>query len=190
MFGEWMANNTPPWEAIWSLLIGRLLGMNKFPGVRPLGCGKAWQKLLAKCVLAVTMTEAELECGIDQLCGGLRAGIEGGVHAMRTIWESMKEEEEIGFLLIDARNAFNKDNQTNMLWTVRHICPTGARFTFNCYQHHSMLYLKLADGQEFEIIHSWEGVTQGNPLAMIAYGISLLPMIRILRKEFPDVFQP
>ena len=70
LFGEWMANDTPPWTAIWVLLIGRLLGMNKFLGVRPLGCGEAWRRLLAKCVLAVTMTEAELECGIDQLSRG------------------------------------------------------------------------------------------------------------------------
>ena len=53
-----------------------------------------------------------------------------------------------------------------------------------------MLYLKSTDRQGFGIIHSREGVTQGNPLAMIAYGILPLPMIRILRKEFPDIFQP
>ena len=102
----------------------------------------------------------------------------------------MKEEVEMGFFLIDARNAFIEGNRTNMLWTVWHLWPTGARFTFNCYRHHLMLYLKSADGCEFEIIHSREEVTQGDPFPMIAYVILLLPMIQILRKEFPDIFQP
>ncbi len=64
------------------------------------------------------MTKAGLECRIDQLCAGLWAGIKGGVHTMRTMWDSMKEEEEMGFLLIDSRKVFNKDNRTNMLLTV------------------------------------------------------------------------
>ena len=71
------------------------------------------------------MREAELKCGIDQLCGGLRAVIEGGVHAIHTMWESLKEEEEMDFLLTDARNAFNEGNQTQMLWAVWHLWPTG-----------------------------------------------------------------
>ena len=100
----------------------------------------------------------------------------------------MKEDEEMGFLLIDARNAFNEGNRTQMLWTVRHLWPTRARFTFNCYRHHSMMYLKSSDRRNFEIIHSREEVTQGDPLAMIAYGISLLPMIRILVKNFQMCF--
>ena len=33
-------------------------------------------------------------------------------------------------------------------------------------------------------------MTQGDPLAMILYSILLLPPIRLLQKEFPDIFQP
>ena len=54
----------------------------------------------------------------------------------------------------------------------------GERFTYNCYRHHTQLYLRSADCRELTIIHSWEGVTQGDPLAMVVYGLSLLPMIR------------
>ena len=100
----------------------------------------------------------------------------------------MKEKEEMGFLLIDAKNVFNDGNRTYILWTVRHLWPTGVRFTFNCYRHHSMLYLKSADKRGFEIIHSREGVMQGDLRAMIAYSILLLPMIRILCKQFPNIF--
>jgi len=37
---------------------------------------------------------------------------------------------------------------------------------------------------------SKEGVMQGDPLAMIAYGIGVLPLIRQLRNEFRSVEQP
>jgi hypothetical protein len=76
-----------------------------------------------------------------------------------------------------------------MLWTVRHKWPSGARFTFNCYRHWSALVVRFPQGHAYTIF-SREGVTQGDPLAMVAYGLLLLPLIRDLKRELPDVNQP
>eukprot|EP00978_Attheya_sp_CCMP212_P041254 scaffold234298_cov35-Attheya_sp.AAC.1 len=37
---------------------------------------------------------------------------------------------------------------------------------------------------------SQEGVTQGDPMAMVAYGLMLLPLIKLLKKEHPYASQP
>ena len=70
---------------------------------------------IAKCVLSVAIGEVQEACGIDQLCGELQAGIEGGVHARHSMWETHKMGEEWGFLLIDARNACSEFDRTVML---------------------------------------------------------------------------
>jgi hypothetical protein len=39
-------------------------------------------------------TKAKEACSIDQLCAGLDAGIEGGIHAMQNLWEGLHQQEE------------------------------------------------------------------------------------------------
>ena len=63
---------------------------------------------MEKCVLRVTGQEANAACGTEQLARGVEVGIEGGVHDMRLLWAQYSQEEDWGFLLIDARNTFNE----------------------------------------------------------------------------------
>ena len=99
---------------------GRLIALDKSPGIRPVGIGETWRRLLAKCLLRVSGQEAKTACGTDQLAGGVEAGIKGAIHAARLQWAQHSEEEDWRFLLIDARNAFNEENWTAMLWAVRY----------------------------------------------------------------------
>ena len=109
---------------------------------------------------------------------------------MRVLWEEHRKEEDWGFLLIDARNAFNEENRTAILWALQHDWPSGALFTFNCYRHWSTLVVRdIGDGSG-HFLHSKECVTQGDPLSMIAYGIGVLPLIRELQDDHPRVTQP
>ena len=97
---------------------GRLIALDKQPGIRPVGVGETWRRLMAKCLLKVARMEAKTACGTTQLVGGLEAGIEGDIHAMGLLWEDHRKEEDWGFLLIDTRNTFNEENRTAMLWAV------------------------------------------------------------------------
>ena len=117
---EWLGNGRPPWAAYRALMSGQLVVLDKQPGTRPVGVGETWRHLMAKCLLKVAGPEAKSACGTTQLTGGLEAGIEGAIHAMRLLLEEHRKEEYWVFILIDARNALNEENRTAMLWAVRH----------------------------------------------------------------------
>ena len=108
----------------------------------------------------------------------------GGIHAAQTAFNQLKEDfstsNPSGFFLIDAKNAFNQISRVQMLWAARHLWPSCAQFLFNPYKHWGQLHIRSSDGNS-SLIHSKEGVTQGDPLAMTAYGIGILPLIKHLQ---------
>ena len=86
-FTEWLSNGRPPWAAYCVMMSSRLSALDKQPGIRPVGVGETWRCLMAKCLIWVTGQEAKAGCRIEQLSGVAEAGIEGGIHAMRILWE-------------------------------------------------------------------------------------------------------
>ena len=140
---KWLANSYPPWAAYRAITWCRLVGLDKCPGVQPIGIGDILRRLLYKVLLKVTGKEATRACKTDQLCGGLEAGMEGAIHYMRSQWEAHNNaDENWGVLLIDARNAFNEGNRKMMVYVARHEWPSGTRFLFNMYRHHSVLVMR------------------------------------------------
>jgi uncharacterized protein YsxB (DUF464 family) len=86
--------------------------MDKFLGVCPIGIGDVWRRLVAKCVLTGAGHSANTSCGSDQLCAGLRAGIDGAIHGVSTLYNELEDSDSnSGFLLIGANNAFNEINR-------------------------------------------------------------------------------
>jgi hypothetical protein len=68
-------------------MAGRLVALDKEPGTRPVGIGETYRRLMAKCLLLAIGHQAATACGNYNLCAGLKAGIEGAVHAVRELWE-------------------------------------------------------------------------------------------------------
>ena len=54
-----MTNGCPPWVTYRALMSGRLIGLGKCPGVRPVGVGETWRQMLEKCVLVVTGADSK-----------------------------------------------------------------------------------------------------------------------------------
>ena len=78
-------------------------------------------------------------------------------------------------MLVDACNGFNNMSRLEMLCNVRYHWPTGARFAFNCYRHWAQLLIRQPGETPVKIL-SQERVTQGDPLLMVLYGITLIPL--------------
>ena len=48
--------------------------------------------------------EATMACQYDQLCDGLKAGIDGAINRVQALQDENSSTEEWGFLLVDANN--------------------------------------------------------------------------------------
>ena len=107
---EWLANGSLPWAAYRSFMSGLLSTLDKQPGVRPVGIGETWHSIFSKIVLKVTVPEATMACQDDQLCAGLKVGIDGAIHGVQALWDENSTTENWGLLLVDADNAFNEIN--------------------------------------------------------------------------------
>ena len=83
---SWMASALVPHAAIRALLSNRLIALDKNPGVRPLGIGHIWHRLIAKCVLKLTMEEATNAAGIDQLNTRQTKGEQQWTTIKRMMW--------------------------------------------------------------------------------------------------------
>ena len=99
------------------------------------------------------------------------------------------EEDLAGCLLADAANGFYNLFRLAMLWTVAHRWPQASRFAFNCYSHFSQLVIRVPGDRTPTIILSKEGVTQGDPMTMPLYGISVAVLAAQLKSEFPSLLQ-
>eukprot|EP00957_Ditylum_brightwellii_P044679 3387409-Ditylum_brightwellii.AAC.1 len=98
-------------------------------------------------------------------------------------------DEPGGTVLVDARNGFNELSRYAMLWMVQHRWQAGAIFVFNCYRHWALLIIHQP-GQDPVVLHSKEGVTQGDPQSMVTYGITLVPLAEQIRAADAEVMVP
>ena len=101
---------------------------------------------MLKCVLTVAGPESNEDCGKYQLCRGMESIIEGGIHSMHIKWQQNDQDKDWSFLLIYARNEFNGENRTEILWIVRFEFPSGVSFTLNYHLHWAILVIYRSGG--------------------------------------------
>ena len=75
-----------PWDQVHILMSNCLIALDKCPGVCPVGVGETPRRIVGKAVCMATCVDVEDLYGIDQLCGGIRSGIEGPIHAMNDLF--------------------------------------------------------------------------------------------------------
>ena len=143
-------------DAIESLPACRLIALNKNPGVRPIGVAVTLRRIMGKAA------------GFIQLCAGQIAGREAAIHAMSSAYEDDGVEAAV---FVDASNGFNNLNREAALRNIHNICPALAVIATNTYRNASPLFI------DQQTIQSKEGTTQGDPLTMVIYAITIRPLI-------------
>ena len=88
--------------------------------------------------------------------------------------EIFADEGTEAILLVDACSAFDSLNRRAALLNMFHLYPPLATILTNTYCSASHLFI---DGSS---LLSQEGMTQGDPLTMPMYAISIIPVIRQL----------
>ena len=156
-----------------ALVASRLIPLDKGGGaVRPIGVGEVVRRVISKCVMKVVKPDVMDASGPLQVCAGQTSASEAAIHAMRNIFDT---DDADAILLIDASNAFNSLNRAAALHNLRILCPTIATYAINTYRLSTRLF--VVGRQELK---SSEGTTQGDPLSMAIYAISLQPLITSL----------
>ena len=104
------------------------------------------------------------------------------VHFLRqAVKHRVKHRVLEAVILVDATNAFNSLNRQLAFHNICHICPLS-KVLINTYrQGTSPLFI------DNETISSLEGTTQGDPLAMAMYAVSIIPLI--YRLKTPSIKQ-
>ena len=148
--------------------------MDKCPGVHPIGVGETPRWIIGKAIMMVIKADIWEAAGALQLCAGQEAGSEAAIHAVRFTFQDSDTE---GVLLADANNAFNSLNQQAALRNIHCLCPPLATILTNTCRPSVELYI---DG---EILYSIQGTTQGDPLAVAMYPITILPLIHQLQSS-------
>ena len=161
-------------QGLEALLANRGIAIDKCPGLRPVGVGEMARRILGKAVMAVTGEKVREAVGALQLCAGHPVGVESAIHAMRGF---LNDDSSDGILLIDADNAFNRVNRAVALWNVQFTCPAMKHVLINFYRSPTRIFM---NGDGFFELLSQEGTTQGCPLAMAMYAISLVPLVNHL----------
>jgi len=156
------------------ILASRLILLDKGNGeVRPIGVGEVIRRIIGKCVTKVTKQDILESRGSLQVCAGHKSRSEAAVHAMNSLFQ---HNETNAVLLVDVSNAFNTLNCAAALHNIRVLCPALAIFAINT--HRAPVGLFVTGGRE---LISAAGTTQGDPLAMCMYALSLQPLISRLQ---------
>ena len=105
---DWLANKNLPWSVYHEFMSGRLIALEKNPGIRPVGIRETWRWIFDKCVLRVTGPESTNTCKYEHICYGLKAWIDGAIHGVQDMWDDNPSMGNWGFLLVDQKISSTK----------------------------------------------------------------------------------
>ena len=146
----------------------RMIGLDRNPGIRPLGKGETFRRIVTAALIQNFKGETQNATDSFQTCGGARSGVEAAVHTMAGKFDDSTTE---CVLFVDADNAFNPLSHKAALHNISFICLRISTFLNSVRKSPTPFYIKQ------HVIMSREGTTQGDVAAMQMYSIATKPMV-------------
>ena len=147
----------------------RLIPLDMNPGLRLIGVGEVIRRIVGKVIVSTLQGDIITSVGPLQVCAIQESGCEAAVYDM---YKMHKEGHTEAVLLVDAANTFNSVNRKVFLHNINIICPSISIYGENCYTLPSRLF--IIGGTEIQYS---EGTTQGDPVAMPIYALSVIPLM-------------
>ncbi len=166
-------------EYLHAYTAGRLIPLDKNPGVRPIGVGEVLRRIIGKTIMVTLKLDIINNTCPIQLCGGLQGGVEAAIHTIRRIFDNADTE---AILLVDAENAFNSLNRSVALHNLQITCPELFTYILNTYRKPADLFVANSEDK----LISEEGTTQGDTCALGWYALSLMPLVNSCQKKKED----
>ena len=149
-------------------------------GIRPIAVGSTLRRLVAKAASAIMKTKMSALLAPTQLGFGIKGGVDAAIHAARYYLHHLTPHHAV--VKLDFRNAFNSVRRDKMLNAVLDLAPELFHFVFSVYSSPSNLY--WGD----KIIHSEEGVQQGDPLGPLLFRLTIFRIQECLESELPLLY--
>ena len=98
----------------------RLIPLNKYPGLRPIGVGEVLRGIAGKVLMKTLKKDVMYDAGSLQVFAGQENGAGATFRAMYNIYNNKHSK---AVLLIEAENAFNSINRNVMIRNIFVVCP-------------------------------------------------------------------
>jgi hypothetical protein len=160
----------------------KLVGINKKDGgIRPIAIGEILRRLISKIVLQkIDFPFAPFQFGIKK-----KLGMEIIAHSLKRIYDSSKADKEFWkdyvVLKVDLANAFNNVSRDGFLKIIDHCLPELSSFAKLVYDQQSFLHFGDT------VLHSAEGVQQGDPLGPAFFCFVLQALILRIQSTCPEL---
>ena len=133
------------------------------------------RRLAAKCASAHAVKELPGLLAPRQLGFGVSREMEAAVHAVRIFLRDLQSNQVM--MKMDFRNAFNSVRRDKMLLAVEEFIPELLPFVHSAYWESTSLVW------DSEVVHSSDGVQQGDPLGPLLFCLSIHKLCAKLKSE-------
>jgi len=176
-----MASGTAPGVRL--MTTARLTPLSKrVAGVRPITCGSMFYRIGMRYSMAMLRKDSEVDSYLmsTQLGVGSKGGIEPVVEWVQQQVDSMSEHDELYFVELDGKNAYNSLKQKYMSEQIHKFAPEF--FKLAKWAYNAPATMIIADNITHTAICNSEGVRQGGPESGLFFSIGIRPIVEGLQE--------